>query len=790
MKNFEHVNVKSFDEAGEVLKSGKKGSKVVIAGGTDLVTELRTNILPNYPDTLVNLKSINGGSIEETADSITIGALTKLADIVDSSVVTEHAAALQEAAHSVATPLVRNTATIGGNICQDVRCWYYRYPEDGGGIFECYRKGGAECYAIRGENRYHSIFGGMKIGLTPCAKQCPANTDIPGYMEEIRKGNIDGAARILMMYNPMPALTSRVCAHLCEGKCNRNVYHTKNLQDEPVSIHNMERFVGDHIFAHAEEYYQAPAQETGKKIGVVGAGPAGLSAAYFLRKAGHDVTVIDKMEEAGGMLMYAIPNYRLPKKYVRKLIDCYKGMGIRFQLGVTVDGDAVAEIEKKFDKVFYATGAWKRPVLGFDGEEFTEFGLQFLVEVNQWLNKKKREHVLVVGGGNVAMDVAVTAKRLGAQTVTLACLESEPEMPASAEEIARAREEGVVVMPSWGVSRALYEDGKVVGMELKRCTSVRDEDGRFNPQYDEDEKVIMNADSILMAAGQKVDLSFLQKEYELALNRGLIRVDENQAASRENIYAAGDAVTGPATVIGAVGAGRVAAESIIKSYGVTLPEKVKMTGFIHFDEDCLKLNKANREKDTPVAERTLEREDSETITPEQAAEEAKRCMNCGCYSVNASDISPVLIAFDAEIITNKKSIKARDFFTTKLKATDMLDPDELVTAIRVPKLDGYKTHYMKYRIRDAIDFAIVSLTTAYTLKDGVIDDIRIVLGAVAPVPVAADELCAYLRGKRITDEVIDHACELAVRDVHVMAKNHYKVQQVKAFVREFLQTIG
>lgn len=786
MKYFEHESAATFDEAVSLLKESPKGKTVVMAGGSDLIGVLKEQILEDYPEKVVDLKTVRGGEyIKQDGDTIEIGALTKLCDIVKSDLLNEKASVLSQAARSVATPLIRNVATMGGNICQDVRCWFYRYPHGIGGRMDCMRKGGKECYAVMGDNRYHSIFGGMKVHTTPCSVQCPANTDIPAYMERLRQGDVEGAAHILMEANPIPMITSRVCAHTCQEQCNRCG------SDESVSIHGVERYVGDYILEHPDTFYRAPETETGHKVALVGAGPAGLSAAYYLRKAGHDVTVFDKMEEPGGMLTYAIPNYRLPKSYVKQVAAAYEKMGIRFRLGCCLGKDIQAEeLEKEYDNVFYATGAWKRPVLGFDGEEFTEFGLQFLMEVNQWMNKKDRRHVLVVGGGNVAMDVAITARRLGAESVTLACLESEPEMPASREEIARAREEGIEIMPSYGVSKAIYEGSQVTGMELMRCTSVKDENGRFNPRYDREETLRVSADSILMAAGQKVDLSFLGDKYGLALERGLIQVDKDtQATSKSGIYAGGDATTGPATVIQGVRSGRNAAEAINRGYAV-MPERRREDKFIHFDTAGVKEEHAVKDKELSAAERALDKEDSFTLTGEEAAREAGRCMNCGCYSVNASDISPVLILLDARIVTTKKTVRAADFFTTRLKAADMLDTDELVTAVRFRVPEGYTTAYDKFRVREAVDFAIVSLAYAYRMKDGLIEDARIVLGGVAPVPMERKKVEAFLAGRKPDEALAEAAAELAVEGTAAMANNSYKIQEVRALIKKMILDMG
>ena len=785
MQEFKHVNAKTFEEASRELADGRKVDNLAMAGGTDLMTELRTRIQPVYPDKIVNLKSIEGAEYIEGDETVKIGALTKLKDVEASG---KLPAVLREAAHSVASPLVRNKATIGGNICQDVRCWFYRYPEGSGGALNCARKGGAECYALKGDSRFHSIFGGMKVASpVGCSGGCPNNTDIGAYMEKLRAGDWAAAGEIFYRVNPMPTITSRVCAHLCENHCNRmTVMATEDIKDadDCVSIHTVERALGDYAMQHKDVYYKAPEKETGVNIAVVGAGPAGLTAAYYLRKAGHSVTVYDKMEKAGGMLQYAIPNYRLPKHYVDEVAAAIEGMGVHFEYGKELGRDFDAEcLEKRFDKVFYATGAWKRPVLGFDGEEFTEFGLEFLVEVNKWMNKKKRENVIVIGGGNVAMDVAVTAKRLGAKSVTLIFRKPENELTASREEIERAKEEGVQIMPQWGVKRALYKDGQVTGMELKRTFYTRDEKGKLVLHYDEDETTIVNADSVLMAAGQQVDLSFLG---DYASARGRLVVDEeSQATSHSGVYAGGDIVSGPSTVISAIRQGRNAAEAINASVGIAKPV-YKHEGFLKFDPSFAELHRGVKDISIPVEERNLEREDTVTISMEAAEAEAKRCMNCGCYSVNASDISPALLLLDADIVTTKRTIKAAEFFTEHLDTKDQLEPGEIVTEIVVKPDAEAVTHYEKFRIRKSLDFAIVSLASSYKAGG---KDIRLVLGGVAPVPVELTKVEEYLVGKELTDDVIAAAAELSVEGALPIRNNEYKVQEVRVMVKRFLESI-
>ena len=775
MKNFEHINAGSFAEATKELKSA--GYAQPIAGGTDLVGTLKQGILPKFPDLVVNLKTIpDGAYIRDEGDQVSIGALTTLACVESDAAFAGELKAVAEAAHSVATPIIRNSATIGGNLCQDVRCWYYRYPDSVGGRLMCARKGGDQCYAVQGRNQYHSIMGGMKTGKNSCSSQCPAGTDIPGYMQKIREDNWDAAAEIIMRVNPMPMLTSRVCPHGCQTVCNQCEH------GDSVSIHSVERALGDYILAHADKFYKAPATATGKKVSIVGGGPAGLTAAFYLRKAGHDVTIYEKMEEAGGVMMYGIPEYRLPKHYVRDLVKALTGMGIVIKANTEVGKDiTLEEIKNASDTVLLDTGAWKQPILGIDGENLTQFGLNFLVEVKKFMSKQIGKEVLVCGGGNVAMDVALTAVRLGAQKVKLVCLEQREEMPASAEEIARAEEEGVEIFNGWGLKRVLSADGgKITGLESMKCVSVFDENGRFSPKYG-DETRVFESDCIILATGQKVDTDFLGDKYKEQLKspRGLIEVGEDRNTRAPGIYAGGDAAYGPSVAIKAIRDGGIAARSMSRYMGFPLEAPVAEHGFLKFDTEKVLVTKGAVEKDTPVGERSLSKEDSTSLTMEEAKAEAGRCMNCGCYSVNASDMANVMVALDAGIKTTGHQFKASEFFSV-MHSVDLLEPGELVTEITIPKLPGYRTGYLKMRLREAIDFAVTALAYAYKEENGLIVDAKLAAGGIAPVPVRLTAAENVLIGQKKSLDLAEKAFAAAMKDASPMKENAYKLQEVKA----------
>jgi NADPH-dependent glutamate synthase beta subunit-like oxidoreductase len=779
MKSFKHINSDSLDAVVETLSQQEKAQ--IIAGGTDLLGTLKDRIHAEYPETLVNIKTVEGLSyIQEDGEGLKIGALTKLHDIETSEIIKQKFSILSEATHSVASPQIRKMGTIGGNICQETRCWYYRYPDN---MFDCMRKGGNVCRALLGENHYHSIFGAAKVGDTPCTSNCPAETDIPAYLCKIREGDLMGAAKVLLEANPMPAITGRVCPHSCQDECNRAEF------DDSVSIRDIERYMGDYILDHTEEIFPTPLEDTGKKIVIIGSGPAGLSAAFYLRTLGHSVTIFEKYEEAGGMLAYGIPEYRLPKDLVKKVVKTITDSGVEIKFNVEVGKDVqMQDLQKDYDSVLLASGAWKQPTIGLDGEELTVFGLDFLKRVNSGGREVPGKKVIVIGGGDVAADVAICSRRLGADEVIMACLESREEMPALEWEIEQALEENIELLPSWGPLRVLETDGVITGIELVRCTSVFDEEGRFAPEFDNSVTKTLEAEKIILAVGQRVDISFAGSE--LQVEHGIVRADpENQGTNMAGVYVSGDA-TGPASVIDAIVSARRAALGIHEYLQGVAAEKSngsedrKVETLLEFNNEFLKETKAVMMPVRQIAERKIDVEDALGLSKNDVETEVNRCLNCGCVAASPSDIAPVLIALGAKIKTTKQTVEAEDFFSTELQKSTVLDHNEVVVEIQLPGLNpDTELVYNKFRIRKSIDFPIVSVASVIGMKANKVDDARIVLGAVAPTPLRIRKVENFLKGKEINEETAEKAAAIAVQESTSLSRNEYKVQVARTLVK-------
>jgi NADPH-dependent glutamate synthase beta subunit-like oxidoreductase len=398
-----------------------------------------------------------------------------------------------------------------------------------------------------------------------CTEACPAGIDVPGYLRFVAEDRPDEACKLIIEKAPFPGILGRVCTHPCETACKRGEV------GDAISICAAKRYAADEA-GDLKEWMSAAGPKSGHKVAVIGGGPAGLTAAFYLRKKGHQVTLIEAREKPGGMLRYGIPPYRLPKEVLDKEIGNVLGSGIELRTGQKLGVDFEIDQLKRegFEAVFVAVGAQLSRKIELQGADLDHvfWGVEFLAAVAEGREMAVKDRVIVIGGGNVAVDVALTALRLGAKEVKLACLESREEMPANPWEIEQARQEGVEMLYSWGPEKIFENDGKIGGIELVRCTSVFDDEGNFCPYFDDTRKTI-DADQVILAIGQASetafcqDFCFLDDQQSLPVSDGLIAIDNTtQETEMQGVFAGGDVANGPATVIEAIAAGRRAAISI------------------------------------------------------------------------------------------------------------------------------------------------------------------------------------------------------------------------------------
>ena len=495
--------------------------------------------------------------------------------------------------------------------------------------------------------------------------KCPANINVQGYIQLIKKKEFVKAADLIRERNPLAAICGRVCPAPCETDCTRaNV-------DAPLAIRQLKRFAVDEEIrmvkagelALPEE--KSPAADA-RKIAVIGAGPAGLTAAGTLADSGFAVTVYEASGCAGGMLLWGIPAYRLPKDILAYEVELIRRKGVRIVLNCRIGTDkTMEELRKENAAVFISAGAHMSRKLGVPGEEIAgvDFGVEFLRQAGSRDNKPHvGRHVLVIGGGNVAIDVARTALRLGAKQVEMVALEKRDEMPAYKEEIEATLAEGIAINNGWGPNRILG-DGAVTGIELKECTRVFDENGRFSPAYNESNLRTIDADQIIVAIGQAVSPDLL-KHCGVEIGRGCFTADPvTLETSVKGIFAGGENATGPGSVIQAVAAGKRAAESIeryLRGKDLRLDRftdtlKPLADEFLPSTDDCEKKKRAEAAV-LPAAERTRDfREIESGFSAEEAVAEAERCLNCALCSecmecVTACDKKAVVHGMQEETI--------------------------------------------------------------------------------------------------------------------------------------------
>ncbi|MEJ2648497.1 MAG: NAD(P)-binding protein [Sedimentisphaerales bacterium] len=499
------------------------------------------------------------------------------------------------------------------------------------------RKAIAKHYAQATPN----IFGILKNGHAPCKTTCPANINVQGYVQLIKKGEYLRAVALIRERNPLSAICGRICTHPCETVC------TRAKVDDPIAIRQLKRFASDKEMEMLEAGEislppeKKPAKDA-KRVAVIGGGPAGLTAADDLAEKGFAVTVYEAMPASGGMLRWGIPEYRLPKNVLDYEIELIRRKGVSFKHNTRVGKDITFDqLRKDYDAVFISVGVQKGRPLGVEGEsrEGVIQGVDFLQQAASQNKPKVGKKVVVIGGGNVAVDVARTALRLGAANINMICLEQHHEMPAYKEEVEATLAEGINILNGWG-PRAIQGNGSVSGIELKRCTSVFGYDGRFNPRFAENDRKIVEADQIIIAIGQQNDKELLE-HLGLQIERNSIKVDAlTLGTSEHDVFAGGDTVSGPASVIEAVGSGKRAAESIDKflnSKDLTsnrFDDTVKSLP----DEllpDTEKVQKKARKtvEELPVSQRRSNFKEVEmSFTEEDAKAEAERCLNCALCS--------------------------------------------------------------------------------------------------------------------------------------------------------------
>jgi len=394
-----------------------------------------------------------------------------------------------------------------------------------------------------------------------CTDACPAGVDVPRYIRAVKDGNFDQAVAVLRERLPLPVVCADACFAPCEDVCAYRQF------GEPIAIRAIKRAAVDKG-GDAWKQHKKVADASGKKVAVVGAGPAGLTAAYYLATLGHAVTLFDAFPEPGGMMRYGIPSYRLPEARLQRDVQEILDLGVEFKGSTVVGSDvSLAELKKDFDAVFVASGANSSARIPLEGsdKDGVLWGWEFLRDVGLGSEFELGDKVVVVGGGNVAIDVALTAKRLGAGEVQLYCLEQRAEMPAHPWEVNLAEEEGVVINNGWGPKEVLG-GGEASGIGFKACTQVFDKSGAFNPIYNEGITTTNTADTVILAIGQSPVLEFLSGEAVQTQGNRIV-AGEDLATADKGVFAGGDVVSGPASIIAGVAQGRAAAENIDKFLG-------------------------------------------------------------------------------------------------------------------------------------------------------------------------------------------------------------------------------
>lgn len=484
-------------------------------------------------------------------------------------------------------------------------------------------------------------------GTAPCKTACPAHIAVQGYLKLAAQGKYQEALALIRKDNPLPAICGRICNRRCEDACTRGTI------DQAIAIDEVKNFLAQ-LDLKAETRYIPPKVvptlegEFHEKIAIIGAGPAGLSCAFYLAEKGYKPTIFEKNEKPGGMLRYGVPSFKLEKDVIDGEIEVIKAMGVEIKCGIEVGKDVtIQQLREQGYKAFYiAIGCQGGRKAGIPGEdtEGVMTAVDFLRTVGGNEAYPVSGNAVVVGGGNVAIDVARTAHRCGADSVTMFCLEPREKMPASEEEIAEATEEGVSLNCGWGPKEILTENGKVTGIVFKRCVSVWDESGRFSPTYDEADTKTVPCDRVFLSIGQSIQWGSLLDGTKVELGRGNgAKADSLTYQTAEpDIFVGGDVYTGPKFAIDAIAAGR---EGAISIHRFVRPHSSLTIGrnrrdFVALDKENIRVDSYdNSSRQIPGRDASIDHKNSFRdarlpFTEEQVKAETARCLGCGASVVD------------------------------------------------------------------------------------------------------------------------------------------------------------
>lgn len=482
---------------------------------------------------------------------------------------------------------------------------------------------------FRDDFEEHILRGRCKFELNqpvPCVSQCPAGVDIPGYVALVAEGRYGDAVRLIRKDNPLPAVCGLICEHPCEVRCRRT------MVDDPVNIRGLKRFAVDHA---GDVPLPVPAVATGKKVAVIGGGPGGISAAYYLTLMGHEVTIFEQRKKLGGMLRYGIPNYRLPREELDREINHLLSLGIHVKTEVTVGEDPnIADLREEYDAVYIAIGAHIDRKIGIEGEEAQ--GVISAVELLREIGDDEMpdftgKEIVVIGGGNVAMDVARSAVRLGAKRVRIAYRRRRVDMTAMEEEIEGAIEEGCELLDLHAPLRIEVDDqGRAAALWVQPQIIGPMKHGRPVPMVSTKAPVRLGCDIVIVAIGQGIESKEFEKQ-GIPVKRGVIEAMSWSGVKTKDItgvFAGGDCVTGPATVIRAIAAGKVAAANIDEflGYNHVISADVEIPR-VRLDDNrsCARVNMKVRQASERIKDFELI---EEGMTCEEACQEARRCIRC------------------------------------------------------------------------------------------------------------------------------------------------------------------